>query len=60
MGKRSTPNPTPDPETAAILAAVASQSKPVNHPGARYPIAQQARDAQANGVGRRLAKTVKR
>lgn len=43
-------------DTATIKAKVASESRPYTHPAADYEAARKARDAQANGVGRRLSR----
>lgn len=52
-GKGAQPAPESDREIAAI---VDGQSRPVNDPRATYHLARVTQDAQAAGIGRRLAK----
>lgn len=42
-----------DPQNQQIMAAVASEAKPYNHPEARYPRAEEFRLQRAEGVARR-------
>lgn len=50
MTKRTTVTTFSATDTERILAAVASETKPYTHAGARYPLAEKAQDAQLNGA----------